>query len=66
MSVFERKEFGNINFGSFRGTNWNELKLTYLDYLISSECNTSIANKNIARLVLENKNNLNGQDQWDF
>ena len=55
MKVFNRKNFGNIDFGTHKGDPWNNLDLSYL------ECHTSEENKKIARQVLENKDNIDGQ-----
>ena len=56
-----KKDFGVIDFGKFKGEKWDDLKIDYLEYLISEECNTSEENKRIAKKVLENKKVLDGQ-----
>jgi len=59
--IFKRKDFGNITFGAHTGKKWDDLPINYLEYLISSKCNTSMKNKATAQLVLDNKDNLDGQ-----
>jgi len=59
--VMEKKNFGKINFGTYKGKEWNDLPKDYLQYLISDECRTSEKNKNIAKQVLSQYDIVDGQ-----
>ena len=66
MKEVEVKDFGIINFGVNKGQKWNEQHRHYLEYLISDECMTSEANKEIARQVLKQKNLIKGQLEMEL
>ena len=61
MKVFEKIDFGIINFGNFKNKKWSEVPKKYIEYLISDECLTSEFNKNIAKQELKQRDVLDGQ-----
>ena len=68
IEVVESKidDFGIIQFGKHKGSEWIRLPKSYLEYLISEECNTSELNKSKAKKVLKQKDLVKGQLQWKF
>jgi len=61
MRTFKRTDHGHIDFGRYKGSLWSDILIDYLEYIISDECHTSQENKNIAKLELNNRNNIEGQ-----
>ena len=60
--VTENKiNYGIIIFGIHAGKNWNDIDRDYLSYIVSDECNTPAANKEIAQKVLDQYDLINNQ-----
>ncbi len=61
MEIEKKSNYDKINFGLFKGKNWNDLPTHYLEYLVSDKCMTYQSNKDIAKKVLQNKKIIDGQ-----
>ena len=57
----EAPDYGVIDFGKYKGTEWIKLRSWYLEYLISADCLTAQPNKDKAKKCLELKKVLKGQ-----
>jgi len=51
----EKKNFGKIYFGQYKGTSWDRLPEKYLEFLMSKECKTNTRNKLKAREILNQR-----------
>ena len=68
MSYFKKKDLGKVNFGKFKGLNWNDplIKDNYLEYLMSDDCSTAHENKEIAKQELAQRKLIEGQIEDDI
>ena len=57
----EAPDYGVIDFGKYKGTEWIKLRSWYLEYLINDDCHTPQVNKDKAKKCLELKKVLKGQ-----
>ena len=61
--AFKKVDYGIVNFGQYKGLKkWSEIPKHYLEYIISEECLTPEANKEIAKQELKQRDILDGQE----
>jgi len=60
-AVFKRRDLGVIDFGRYQGVPWSRVPSSYLRFLISPDCNTTVERKRLARFELEQRRITDGQ-----
>ena len=61
--VVKKIEYGFVPFGKFKGNRWSSLPKDYLSFIISDDCYTSQANKEIAKKELQQREVVDGQEE---
>lgn len=61
--AFKKIEYGFVPFGKFAGKRWSALPKDYLVFVISDECYTNQANKDIAKKELAQRDIVEGQTE---